>query len=305
MGVSLCLIVLCFIAAEAAEARPTKNGFDLAGASVPSRDIHRGGPPRDGIPAIFNPKFVSAASVNDLPADARVLGVMNEGIAKAYPVRILVWHEIVNDWTQPSRLAVTYCPLCGSGMVFSVTDEVFGVSGLLYNSDMLLYDRDSESLWSQIGARAIAGPRTGDTLKQIPARHTTWGDWLKAHPETLVLSEDTGYKRMRYSNDLGPYRSYERKQRLLFPAGKPDRRLRNKDWVLGIKLGAIARAYPIDALLGRDTIKDQIGDIEVILHTSDNDVWLTDANGVLLDAVKMYWFAWSAFNPATEIYQQR
>jgi hypothetical protein len=291
--------------ATAADARPTKNGFDLAGATVPSRDIHRGGPPRDGIPAIFNPKFVRADAARNLPATARVLGVMNDGIAKAYPVRILVWHEIVNDWTQRSRLAVTYCPLCGSGMVFAVTDEVFGVSGLLYNSDMLLYDRKSESLWSQISASAIAGPRTGDTLTQVPARHTTWGDWLKAYPETLVLSEDTGYKRMRYSNDLGPYRNYERNQRLLFPVGKPDRRLRKKDWVLGIKSGVVARAYPIVALIGGAEFRDRIGDLEVIVHASNNDVWLTDTSGELLEAVKMYWFAWSAFNPGTEIYQPR
>jgi len=141
------------------------NGFDLSGALIPVRDIESGGPPRDGIPSIDDPRFVGASKASFLAPEDRVLGVAIEGEAKAYPVAILNWHEIVNDRSLDQNFVVTYCPLCGSGMVFvaDVGERAlsFGVSGLLYNSDMLLYDRNTESLWSQLLAKAVSGPLKG------------------------------------------------------------------------------------------------------------------------------------------------
>lgn len=131
----------------------TKNGFDLGNSSILVEDIKSGGPPKDGIPAIDHPKFLSASKAS-LSNNDRILGVHENGIAKAYPIAIMNYHEIVNDLFGNKAVVVTYCPLCGSGIAFNakINDQTlsFGVSGLLYNSDVLLYDRETESLWSQL-----------------------------------------------------------------------------------------------------------------------------------------------------------
>ena len=167
-----------------------KNGFDLQGSLVPAKEIRHGGPPRDGIPALDQPRFIPAASASYLKPDDRVLGMELNGIVKAYPIRILDWHEIANDDFNGQPVVVTYCPLCGTGMAFSAqiggSRTTFGVSGLLYNSDVLLYDRQTDSLWSQLLGKAITGPLKGTELKLIPLRHTTWRAWKSEHPDTLV-----------------------------------------------------------------------------------------------------------------------
>ena len=186
-----------------------KNGFDLNGSLVPMQEVLAGGPPRDGIPAIDRPNFLSGNKANELNSRDRVLGVSRNGVSKAYPIAILNWHEIVNDQFGSEAIVVSFCPLCGSGVAFTATARGrtlhFGVSGLLYNSDVLLYDRETESLWSQLQGQAITGPLKGAPLKQIAMAHTSWGDWLKRHPDTLLLSRNTGFKR-DYERD--PYAGY-------------------------------------------------------------------------------------------------
>jgi len=176
------------------------NGFDLSAALVPPAAIEAGGPPRDGIPAIDQPRFVDAGRARLADAD-RILGIARNGIARAYPVRILNWHEIVNDRLGDEPIAVTYCPLCGTGIAFDarVGEQVarFGVSGLLFNSDVLLYDQRTESLWSQIMAKAIAWPLKGTTLTSVPIAHASWAAWRTRHPRTEVLSTETGSTRCR------------------------------------------------------------------------------------------------------------
>ena len=178
---------------------PIRNGFDLSDALISATEILPGGPPRDGIPAIDKPKFINAAEVDYLADDDRILGVFRNGVAKAYPIRILNWHEIVNDRLQDEAVAITFCPLCGTGMAFQARVDgqakLFGVSGLLYKSDVLLYDRETESLWSQISRQAVSGPMKGQRLAMVPTSHTTWADWRERHPDTQVLSLDTGYSR--------------------------------------------------------------------------------------------------------------
>ena len=169
-----------------------KNGFELEPGLIPAREIHGGGPPRDGIPALYMPKFVRAAEQTTMKSDDRILGVFVGGIAKAFPVNILAYHEVVNDWTQQTHLVVTYCPLCGSGMAFqSGTDgqALFGVSGLLYNSDVLLYDHGTESLWSQILGKSVTGPRQGEQLPSIPVVHTNsfWFAVAAFRPEITIV----------------------------------------------------------------------------------------------------------------------
>jgi len=203
--------------AQAAAPDPTQfNGFDVANASVPTQAIQRGGPPKDGIPAIDRPKFVPAGAVR-LADEDRVLGVALNGVARAYPVRILNWHEVVNDRFGERAIVVTYCPLCGTGMAFEArlgaASASFGVSGLLYNSDVLLYDRATQSLWSQILYTAVSGPLQGTRLSPVSLTHTSWADWRRRYPATQVLSTDTGFTR-DYGRD--PYAGYDRVQQLMF-----------------------------------------------------------------------------------------
>ena len=144
------------------------NGFDLSNTTLPREEILHGGPPRDGIPALSDPKLIAAEAASYLEPTSRVVGITLKGKSRAYPIAILNWHEIVNDEIDGQRFAVTYCPLCGTAVTFDATIDGtptdFGVSGLLYNSDVLLYDRDTESLWSQILGQSVSGERVGTRL---------------------------------------------------------------------------------------------------------------------------------------------
>ncbi|MBA3591616.1 DUF3179 domain-containing protein [Methylibium sp.] len=289
----------------------TLNGFDLSGALVPAAAIERGGPPRDGIPAIDRPRFVAAAQAGLREGD-RVLGLVRNGIARAYPVRILNWHEIVNDRLGDEAVAVTYCPLCGTGMAFEARvagrELVFGVSGLLYNSDVLLYDRATDSLWSQILARAVTGPLTGTALTQVPLTHTSWADWRTRHPRTEVLSTDTGHVR-DYARD--PYEGYDRVPRLIFDVQHRDERLPLKAWVLGLRLNGAAKAYPFETLAQRADARGRLWDtlggqrVEIRYDRTHRSAEAFDAKGRPLPGTMAYWFAWVAFHPRTELLKDR
>lgn len=288
-------------------ARSDYNGFDLSNASIPAKAILRGGPPRDGIPAIEQPKFVHAGQAKLDGAD-RVLGVAFGGKARAYPVRILNWHEVVNDRLGDRRIVVTYCPLCGTGMAFdapaSARGKPFGVSGLLYNSDVLLYDRATESLWSQIAQTAISGTLKGTRLESIALTHTTWADWRRRHPATEVLSTDTGFER-DYGRD--PYAGYDKLQRLMFEVEHRDDRFPLKEWVLGIQVGGTAKAYPFSVLSravdAKGELRDTVGGkrLRVRYDRAHGTAEAFDAGGQPLPAVMAFWFAWVAFHPGTEV----
>ncbi|MFN3566534.1 MAG: DUF3179 domain-containing protein [Burkholderiaceae bacterium] len=287
------------------------NGFDVRDALIPVERIERGGPPKDGIPAIDRPRFVVAAAAS-LRADDRVLGLVHNGVAKAYPVRILNWHEVVNDRFGDAPVAVTYCPLCGTGIAFDANlggqTLNFGVSGLLYNSDVLLYDRGTESLWSQLKQQAISGRLKGARLQALPLEHTTWADWRERYPATLVLSTDTGFAR-DYARD--PYAGYERVQRLLFSVEHRDERFAPKEWVLGVTIGAARKAYPFSVLesaaRGRATheLRDTVGGqaIYVRYDARHRSAQALDAQRRPLPSVMAFWFAWVAFHPDTEVYR--
>ena len=165
----LALVLASFISASC-DAASSKNGFDVGNSSIPVAEILSGGPPRDGIPSIDDPHFITSDRADFLDPEDRVIGVSRNGEARAYPIAIMNWHEIVNDRIGDESIVVTYCPLCGTGMVFLAPPGLeFGVSGLLYNSDVLLYDRQSESLWSQIMMQAVSGERLGEKLNLLPA----------------------------------------------------------------------------------------------------------------------------------------
>lgn len=291
------------IAASAAADR--LNGFDLGGALVPVQAIHQGGPPKDGIPAIDNPRFVAAGHTT-LDADDRVLGVVRNGVAKAYPVRILNWHEVVNDRFGADGVAVTYCPLCRSGVAFLARAKgqqaTFGVSGLLYDNNVLLYDRETQSLWSQMRHQAVTGPMKGERLEQLPMTHATWGWWRARHPDTLVLSFDTGVTR-DYATD--PYGDYERVPKLHFPISAVSDRLGVKDVVVGVAIDNRYKAYPLEALRKAKTaVNDTLAGRRITLHhdAASGATVVTDTTGNEIPSLVAYWFAWYAFHPDTEIF---
>ena len=215
------------------------SAFTLSPSLIDTEQIISGGPPRDGIPALTNPRLVTTKQADLWLSDQdQILGIVVDGIARAYPIRILNWHEIINDRIGEQSLVMTYCPLCGSGMAFQSKDQ-FGVSGLLYQSDVLLYDRKSESLWSQLMMQAVTGPRAGERLVQLAVEHTSWKIWKKQHPHTMVLSRDTGYRRDYVRN---PYSGYESTSATYFPINHHDARLQGKEWVIGLSIGMFHKA---------------------------------------------------------------
>lgn len=287
----------------------TLNGFDLSDTAIPSELIFQGGPPRDGIPSIDSPKFVKRTHAQHLQSDDIVLGIDFLGIIKAYPVQILNWHEIVNDRYNHTKVLVSFCPLCGSGMAFSSkagdTNFEFGVSGLLYKSDLLLYDRKTESLWSQIEGQAVNGPRKGDKLEQLPVEQTTWEQWLNKHPTTDVLTADTGYRRY-YARD--PYSGYEKTEQLYFPVKFKQAGYHPKERVVGLKLNNHSKAWPfIELFKASSPMADTIGNKKILVHFDkrSQSAHITDENGEKLVATTMFWFAWSAFHPETTIFQAK
>jgi len=299
------LIICLFVLVNTVTAE-TKNGFDLKGSLVPVEGILRGGPPRDGIPAIDKPVFIKAALAT-LAVNERIMGVHFKGVARAYPIRILNRHEIVNDTFNQTDVVVSYCPLCGSGVVFlwpqSERRNTFGVSGLLYNSDVLLYDRESESLWSQLMLKAISGSRRGETLTLLAATYTTWGEWQTRYPESLLLSEASA-PGVSYHNN--PYADYEKSEQLWFPVQHNSADLRNKERVLGLSINGVDKAYPYSELSrSKGTVDDVVGGqkIRIVWSEASQSAYVLDSDGQQLPTVSAYWFAWFSFHPQTQVYR--
>lgn len=286
----------------------TKNGFNLDGSLIPAEKIKRGGPPRDGIRSIDKPVFVDPAGAGFLKDKDRVIGVYYQGVAKAYPIKILNWHEIVNDTFQNTAILISYCPLCNSGMVFSAQSKTlrftFGVSGLLYNSDVLLYDRQTQSLWSQIMGESISGRLKGVKLVLLPSSHTTWRQWRRQYPNSKVLSTKTGF---RINYNKSPYMGYARSNKLMFKVEHKNSAYGNKELVLGLTLGDKHKAYPFSELSkqGKSEFNDDFAGN--ILHIKwledDKTAMIFDSQGEELPTVLAYWFAWYTFFPDTEIFR--
>jgi hypothetical protein len=280
------------------------NGFVLAPASVPVGEILAGGPPRDGIPALDHPPMVrpEEAAFAD---DEIVVGVTIGSDARAYPVSILNHHELVNDTVDGKPVLVSYCPLCGTALVFDrqVGDRVltFGVSGLLYQSDLLMYDHATDSLWSQVKASAVTGPLLGKRLDVLRSRMARLGDWQREHPETTVLSRTTGHRRNYAEN---PYASYAESERLMFPV-RLDRRYHPKMPTVGLRvLGGEARGYPAAELAKAGGAVEEVfaGHSVRIAYDADRQVFDVGAPEEI-EVIEGFWFAWAAFHPDTSVFQ--
>ena len=266
-----------------------------------------GGPPKDGIPSIDNPKFVSAEEANKFVRDDElVLGINLNGDKRAYPFQILVWHEIVNDIVNNNPVAVTYCPLCGTGIAYerTINNEPveFGVSGLLYNSDLVMYDRKTDTLWDQVTGRAIIGELTGMRLKQVPIDTVTWEDWKKLHPDTKVLSRETGFIR---SYGRTPYGDYDTSRSIYFPVENEDLRLHPKEVIFGVEINGRYKAYTEEDLKKLGKIEDTFNGANLIVERSESGIVTVKNKDINEDIipVRSFWFAWFAFHPDTELYK--
>ncbi len=213
-------------------------------------DIISGGPPPDGIPPIDHPRFLAPGDATFLAEREPVLSVEIDGQAKAYPLQILVWHEIVNDEISGVPVSVTYCPLCNTGIAFerpTIHGELldFGTSGKLYNANLVMYDRQTETYWAQATGQAILGELEGRQLAFVPARILSFGDWRAEHPDGLVLSRDTGFERPYGEN---PYEGLDTSERPLLFAGELDERLPATSRVLGIARPGDVVAFPYETV---------------------------------------------------------
>ncbi len=240
---------------------PDGGGLDLSLLCAFTTDaVFAGGVGRGGIPALVNPVFVPASHPDAGYADdyaasgaveARVVGLLVDGTPVAIPHNILWWHEIVNADLGGRRLAITYCPLTGSAIVFDVTAagvDRCGVSGVVFQNNLVMFDRETESLWSQMCALAGDGDRLGAKLVQVRAVEMRWEAWKARYPNPLVVSDDTGHYRYYRQN---PYEFYELNDLLLFPLrGGLDERRPLKERVLGVPDGAGGIAFPFDELAG-------------------------------------------------------
>jgi hypothetical protein len=325
---------------------------DGSGATVPAADARlplpmepsalreaavSGGPDKDGIPSIDDPSFIAPSEVSFLADGDPVFGVVRDGVAKAYPQKILVHHEIVNDDLAGDPVSVTYCPLTGTALGFDRGGTTFGVSGRLVNDNLIMYDRATETWWPQILATAIPGPWNADpqtrSLREFRLIWTTWGRWRDQHPETRVLSRETGHPR-NYARD--PYGSYNPRDGYyaggapLFPPLREDDRYGPKRVVMGARAPEGAVAFLKDSLREAGVLTGQLGDVPVLaVHDPRYDTGYVYRNPdeaayevvggrvrgptgenafdrLPLDRVHTFdamWFAWTGFYPETNVYE--
>jgi len=274
--------------------------------SIPLSEMLSGGPGKDGIPSIDDPKFISTSEATFLNDSEPGLGLTVSGESRFYPYRILVWHEIVNDMVAGEPVLVTYCPLCATGIVFDrrVDGEVqeFGVSGRLWQSNLLMYNRagneKDESLWSQVLGEAVLGVNTGQKLTIVRSDIVRFGVWKRAHPNTKVLSQDTGAVRS-YGRD--PYGDYYTSESVSFGATFADTRLHPKALVHGIEIGGQYKAYHDDALSG--TITDTFGSVSIVVTKTDLGEISFTSDGEPLASIPGFWFSWLAVHPETELFK--
>jgi hypothetical protein len=307
---------------EAAPPPALKAGWetDFERRAVPLSEFERGGPGKDGIPAIDEPRFVSVEEVDFLEPKEPVIELELGGETRAYPIQILVWHEIVNDEIAGVPVAVTFCPLCNTAIAFDRRIDGrtldFGTTGNLRSSDLVMYDRQTESWWQQFGGRALVGELTGEKLEQIPARVVAWRDFADEHPDGKVLSRETGHSR-RYGEN--PYAGYDDVDSPPFfqSANSDDDRLAPKERVVFIERGGEAVAIPFSTLQRRKRVEVELAGRVLVVRWRGGVASSLDAASVaegrdvgaaevrdgerLVAFDEPFWFAVAAFRPDVRI----
>ncbi|TDF34450.1 DUF3179 domain-containing protein [Alteromonadaceae bacterium M269] len=271
--------------------------------SINLSDLNQSCPDIDCIPAIDTPSYIPVQQVDYVDDTDIVLVASYNGVTKIYPRNMMQAHEVVNDYFNDEPLAITYCPLCGSavGLVPLIDGErvELGVAGLLHNSDLVLYDRKTRSLWGQITGRAIVGSKTGEQLKRVGVSVIRWQDAKIRFTEGLVLKIDKDspqYKSFRFQN-------YVESDRLIFPVAIEDARLKRKTVVYGLDFKGKAIAYEENYLKKNSPVIESINGEKIKIQL-DNDNSLKAINlktGDDVSILRNYWFAWYSFYPDTEL----
>lgn len=302
--------VLIILAAGLLVAQPGREASETGQPDplVDPAKIRSGGPPQDGIPSIDNPRFVPLLEADDWIADNElVLGLIHKGVKRVYPFQILVWHEIVNDTVAGDPLLVTYCPLCGTGIAYERTIDgqpvEFGTTGRLYNSNLVMYDRLTETWWTQIDGLAIVGELTGRELTAVSIDTVSWGEWKSAHPDSEVLSRDTGYSR-QYGRD--PYGSYYEDSYLMFPVENESTAIHPKTVIFGIEVDSTYKAYKEDDVIALGEFVDTVAGVPIRVNRDAAGI-VTFTNlesGAEIVKERGFWFSWYAFHPETQIFEK-
>jgi hypothetical protein len=272
------LILLYVLSISCNDSNLTENQTPISSGSeewlIPKNEVKDGGPGKDGIPSIEQPKFTNIDNVgnNLLSDDDFVIGIVKDNEAKAYPHFILDWHEIVNDKINEDFITVNYCPLTGTafGWESSVNGQksTFGVSGLLYNTNLILYDRNTDSNWSQLRLQCVNGSSIGKKPILINVVETNWGTWKKLYPNTKVLSTDTGFSR-NYANY--PYGDYRTNQNFfLFTASPSNDALPNKERIYAILDGDKSKVYQFSKFNNGKVFKDEFNGKNYLIVGNEN-----------------------------------
>lgn len=249
--------------------------------NIPVAEVFDGGPGRDGIPALVDPIFVSAEDALLIQDDDLILGFKNGSDIRAYQHLVLDWHEIINDNVTGVNLAVTYCPLTGTGIAWSRdiggSTTTFGVSGLLYQTNLIPFDRESNSNWSQILNEAVNGTLRGTKAELVlPLVEMEWGAWKAMYPETKVLSFDTGFQR---SYDVYPYGDYKtNNDTFLFPVPKDDR-LPSKERVLAVVENGNALAFRFEDFTGGAIYRESFQGRQILVAGNSKFMTAFDISG--------------------------
>jgi hypothetical protein len=280
-------------------------GFDAdTKKSVALVDLHQGCPARDCISSIDNPQYIAAADATHVADDDIVLALSWNGEHRAYPARILDHHEIVNDVIGGTPLAITWCPLCGSavGVKRDVAGQIteFGVSGMLYESNLVFYDRATDTLWDQVSAKGIVGPLTDTPLELVPITMTRWSRWKDAHPDTLVLSTDTGFDE-DYSQDY--YAKYREEDRLFMPVSASSDAVHAKTVIYGFEVDGKSVAFTENFLEQHPQHEYRMSEGSFrISIAADGAVQMVDnQSDAKYMPVRLFWFSWFTFHPDTDL----
>lgn len=273
---------------------------DTSKTSVDLNEIVSGGPGKDGIPAISNPKFTSIDDVSkNLTDDIQGILVTVGDTSRFYPYNILVWHELVNDVVDDTPLLISFCPLCGSAIVFDPTidgeSREFGVSGLLIDSNLIMYDKKTESLWSQIVGEAIVGEALGHTLDIYPSQLLSFAQVKEHYPEAEILSEDTGTRRNygRY-----PYADYDTNENYYFPVKNRDTRLPGKQIMYAINVDNYSIAFHYNNLIDQGKALVTLpNDTQIEVQVENDELtarFTNDPTGRIIPGYFAMWFSWAS-----------
>ncbi|WP_020532496.1 DUF3179 domain-containing protein [Flexithrix dorotheae] len=257
---------------------------------IPQSEVFDGGPGKDGIPALEKPPTIPVADASFLHEDDLVIGIKIGQVTRAYPHKILDWHEIINDELNDSYFSITYCPLTGTGIgwdrIVNGSLTTFGVSGLLYNTNLIPYDRNTDSNWSQMLLKSVNGKLKGQEIETLQVVETKWETWREMYPNTDVVSIKTGYSR---NYDRYPYGDYKTNHNsILFPVKPFDERVLAKERTHGIFLEEGSKIYRFAASDNSlQIIEQRIGETDVVIAANKEKNYMVSFLGTLPDGTKL------------------